>query len=136
MGPSLPWDFVVLGVPASVQAQSSTRTRWKAAVAAAASSAWPIGAPPMTDKVQIHVTYFHEGAPLDVDNMLKPIQDALCGIVYVDDNQLLDTHGHLRDVGGAYRVQGMTPAQADGFVSGGPFVHIRVEAMPGLQELP
>lgn len=68
--------------------------------------------------------------------MLKPIQDALCGIVYVDDDQLTDTHGHLRDINGQYRVKGMTPAQADGFVSNGPFVHIRLEMPPEAGELP
>jgi hypothetical protein len=77
--PSLPWDFVVLGVPASVQAKPSTKQRWKTKVAASALSAWPAGEGPLTDKVQIHITFYHESAPLDVDNMLKPIQDALFG---------------------------------------------------------
>jgi crossover junction endodeoxyribonuclease RusA len=134
--PSLPWDFVVLGVPASVQARSARRSRWKAEVRAAALAAWAAGEQPIVDKVQLHVTYYHEGAPLDVDNMLKPIQDALCGIVYADDSQLTDTHGHLRDLNGGYRVRGMTPAQADGFVSNGPFVHIRIETPSDPEELP
>ncbi|WP_176739232.1 RusA family crossover junction endodeoxyribonuclease [Micromonospora matsumotoense] len=133
---SLPWDFWVPGVPASVQASSVTRQRWKAKVAASATGAWPAGEQPLTDKIQIHITYYHDSAPLDVDNMIKPIQDALCEIVYVDDNQLTDTHGHLRDINAAYRVKGMTPAQADGFVSNGPFVHIRIEAAPAAGELP
>ena len=97
--PSLPWDFIVLGVPASVQSKSPTRLRWKAVVASAARAAWPIGDPPLQDKLQIHITCYHDSAPpLDVDNMLKPIQDALIGIVYLDDDQLTDTHGYLRDV--------------------------------------
>jgi crossover junction endodeoxyribonuclease RusA len=132
--PQLPWDCVVLGVPASVQSNSRSRARWKAVVAAAAQAAWPAGDPPLTDKLQIHITCYHDSAPpLDVDNMLKPIQDALIGIVYQDDDQLMDTHGYLRDVNGHFLVRGMTPAQADGFVSGGPFVHIRIElpAAPG-----
>jgi Holliday junction resolvase RusA-like endonuclease len=90
----LPWDFIVLGIPASVQSKSPTRVRWKAAVAAAARAAWPSGDQPLPCKLQIHVTCYHDSAPpLDVDNMLKPIQDALISIVYVDDNQLTDTHG-------------------------------------------
>jgi hypothetical protein len=40
----------------------------------------------LTDKLQIQITCFHDSAtPLDADNMLKPIQDALIGIVYDDD---------------------------------------------------
>ena len=30
---------------------------------------------------------------LDVDNMLKPILDAMIGVVYQDDKQLTDLHG-------------------------------------------
>jgi hypothetical protein len=134
--PSLPWDFTVLGIPASVQAKSTTKQRWKAKVSAAATSAWPAGERPLSSKVQIHVTFYHESAPLDVDNMLKPIQDALCGIVYLDDAQLTETHGYLRDINAQYRVKGMTPAQASGFVSNGAFVHIRIEEATADGELP
>ena len=132
----LPWDCVVLGIPKSVQANRASIQRWKAAVRAAAVTAWPAGFPPLDIEVQIHVTFYHDGAPLDVDNMLKPIQDALCGIAYEDDKQLTDTHGHLRDLNAPYRVRGMTPAQAYGFTSGGPFVHIRIELPSAPEELP
>jgi crossover junction endodeoxyribonuclease RusA len=76
----LPWDCVVLGVPKSVQAKAASISRWKADVRASAVAAWPTDIAPLACEVQIHVTYYHDGAPLDVDNMLKPIQDALCGV--------------------------------------------------------
>ena len=114
----LPWDCVVLGIPKSVQAKAASITRWKADVRAAAVAAWPDGDPPLTDEVQIHVTFYHDGAPLDVDNMLKPIQDALCGVVYEDDKQLSDTHGHLRDLNATVPGTGNDP---------GPGARIHVE---------
>jgi crossover junction endodeoxyribonuclease RusA len=129
-------DFVVLGVPKSVQARPRSIQRWKEQVRAAAESDWPAGEPPLDHKVQIHVTYYHDSAPLDVDNMLKPIQDALVGLVYLDDGQLTDTHGHLRNLNDPYRVRGMTPAQARGFTSGDPFVHVRIELPSPSGELP
>lgn len=132
----LPWDCVVLGIPKSVQASRASIRRWKADVRAAAGNAWPAGSPPLVCEIQIHVTYYHDGAPLDVDNMLKPIQDALCGVIYEDDKQLTDTHGHLRDVNASYKVRGMTMAQASGFASNGPFVHIRIETPSLPEELP
>lgn len=82
------------------------------------------------------MTYYYDGARLDVDNMLKPIQDALCGIVYEDDKQLTGTHGYLCDLNAAYKVRGLTPAQASGFTSNGPFVHIRIEMPSPPGELP
>lgn len=132
----LPWDFVVSGIPRSVQASEASIRRWKDAVRTAAVESWPTGWSPLDIELQIHVTFYHDGTPLDVDNMLKPIQDALCGVVYQDDMQLTDTHGHLRDLNAPYRVRGMTPAQARGFTSGGPFVHIRIELPSPPEELP
>ena len=134
--PNLPWDFSILGVPVSVNARRSSIQRWKGQVHAAAQGAWPAGDAPCACKVQIHITFYHDSAPPDVDNMLKPIQDALCGVVYVDDSQLTDTHGHLRDINDQYRVKGMTPAQAAGFVADTAFVHIRIELPPPAGELP
>lgn len=89
------------------------------------------------DKLQIRITCYHDSAPpLDADNMLKPIQDALIGIVYEDDRQLLDTHGALRDVNDPYWVRGISPALGEGFHSDGPFVHIRIDVPPELGRLP
>ena len=88
-----------------MQASKTSKQRWKDQVRTAAVTAWPDGEPPLDYEVQIHVTYYHDSAPLDVDNMLKLILDALNGVVYVDDKQLTDTHGHLRDLNGHYRVR-------------------------------
>jgi hypothetical protein len=135
--PGLPWDFVIFGVPISSQAKSSvTRNRWKEKVRFAAQEAWPAGDPPLEYKIQIDITFYHDSTRLDVDNILKLIQDALIGIVYTDDKLLTDTHGHLRDINEAYRVRGMTPALAQGFVSDRPFVHIRIKMPPAVGELP
>ena len=60
--PPLPWDFAVIGTPVSHQASSSSRTRWKADVAAAAKAAWPAGELPLTGALQIKVTCFHDSA--------------------------------------------------------------------------
>jgi hypothetical protein len=134
---NLPWDFVVFGVPVSVQSKNSrSKTRWKTKVATAAQTAWPEDAPPLLEKLQIHITYFHDTAPLDVDNMLKLIQDALCGILCDDDDQIADIHGHIRDINGAYKIRGITTALAAGFSAGGPFVHVRVELPGDDEELP
>jgi crossover junction endodeoxyribonuclease RusA len=132
----LPWDCVVHGVPASVQAKSATRTRWKAAVAEAATQAWPTSEAPLSVPVQVTVTYFYDGEALDVDNMLKPIQDALIGIALEDDNCVTDVRGAKRDLGNAFAVRGMSRALADGFVSGNPFVHVRIDHPPDHKELP
>lgn len=102
---TVPVDFVVLGVPASSQAGAASKTRWKAKVATAARDALAPLALPTEEDVEIVIVYFHEDAPLDVDNMIKPIQDALCGVVYKDDSQVSDTRGSRRDLDGRYEVR-------------------------------
>lgn len=134
--PSLPWECVVIGVPASVQGSPRAKNRWKAAVADAARDAWQVGAIPLTGPVSLTLTYFHDGAPLDADNMIKPTQDALIGITFVDDGQVKDVHASLRDLNGRYEVRSLRPALAQGFISGQPFVHIRIEDVPDLGVLP
>lgn len=128
---ALPWDFIVTGTPLSVQASGTSKTRWKTTVAVAARAAWPSGEPPLSDKLQIQITCFHDSAPpLDADNMLKPIQDALIGIVYADDRQLTDTHGALRDLNDRYLLRGASLPLVTALVAGDPFVHIRVDIPP------
>jgi hypothetical protein len=135
--PQLPWDFTVIGTPISSQAKGVSRARWRQTVAAAARAVWPADEAPLTESLQINITCFHDSAPpLDADNMIKPIQDALIGIVYLDDRQITDTQGRLRDLNERYVVRGITPEQAKGFVSSEPFVHIRIDRPPPLSELP
>jgi hypothetical protein len=91
---------------------------------------------PLDVEVLLQLTYFHESAPLDVDNMIKPIQDALNGIVYVDDKQVARVVSSRSDLNGTFRVRGLSQALASGFASDGPFVHIKVKPAPDAQELP
>jgi crossover junction endodeoxyribonuclease RusA len=132
---ALPFEIVVPGVPASSQAKGRSKAAWKLTVTTAAQSSLPPGSIPTTDDVEIRIVYFHDAAPLDVDNMIKPIQDALRGVVYADDAQVADTHGSRRDLGGKFQLKGLSPALADGFLLGGPFVHIKVTEAPDPSEL-
>jgi hypothetical protein len=54
-------------------------------------------------------TYFFGGASLDVDNMAKPILDALKGLVYSDDSQVTDLLCRKRDLKGDLRIQNPSP---------------------------
>lgn len=136
--PELPWDCTVTGTPVSVNSRSSSAVwEWKLVVAAKARALWPADERPLLDMLQIHATYYYAGRRRpDVDNFIKPISDALEGIVYVNDRQLLDAHTHLRSLDEPFIVRGMTEQQATGFVDGLPFVHIRIEAASSSSRLP
>lgn len=51
------------------------------------------------------ITYFYKDASLDVDNIPKPILDALKGLVYSDDVDVSDLLLRKRNLNGDLRVQ-------------------------------
>jgi crossover junction endodeoxyribonuclease RusA len=62
------------------------------------SSRAALGRTSVSREARVVITYYHEreAARLDTDNMIKPILDALIGVVYVDDRQA--THITARSV--------------------------------------
>jgi crossover junction endodeoxyribonuclease RusA len=83
-------EFTVDGPPVSHQTKDKANLNaWKGIIRAEAAKAWA-GAPPLTVKLKCTIYNFHEGEhpSLDDDNMVKPIRDAMNGIIYEDDLQI------------------------------------------------
>ena len=78
----------------------------------------------------LKVTYFYDSVALDVDNIIKSIQDALIGLAYVDDEQITDVLVRKRDLSGNFKVENMTPILAEGFALGNEFLHVVVTDAP------
>jgi len=82
-------SFVVIGKPVSLQSSSGSKQRYQQMVTQAAveSVASPIKA---KERVKIEIDWFSEGFKNkpDIDNIVKPILDALKGTVYTDDKQV------------------------------------------------
>lgn len=134
----LPFEFTVDGPPVSHQTRNTVRLRaWQQAVRIAAARRWPTGTLPVTERLRFTVTYYHDGVSvrIDNDNLVKPIQDALNGLIYVDDRQITDIHVRKTDLNGSFRVRGMSPVLAEGFCRGNEFLYVRVELAPDHEEL-
>ncbi len=71
-----------------------------------------------------------DGPPVSQDNIVKPIQDAIKGLAYVDDNQVSDLLVRKRNLSGNFRIENMTSTLAEGFASGNEFLHIVVIDAP------
>ena len=133
----LPFEFTVEGPAISQQTRRRSRLQaWKAFVRSRAAARWPAHSAPLTQPLRVIVTYYFDGDPLDTDNMIKPICDALVGLVYQDDGQIDDNEAHRRSLSGSFRVRGMSPVLAEGFVTGREFVHVRVEERLDPEVLP
>ena len=86
MWPELPLEFVVLGTAVSLQGSGRSREAWKDRVKSAAQAELPEGAWALVDRVAVTIYYFPEGEMLgDIDNIVKPILDAVSQFIYVDD---------------------------------------------------
>ena len=132
------FEFTVEGPPLSQQTMDRRRLRdWRDRVRAEAARQWPPGHTPYTDQLQLTVVYYHDGETIrmDNDNMVKPVQDALNGLVYVDDRQITDTRVRKTNLNGSFRVKGMALVLAEAFARGTEFLHIKVESAPDHREL-
>ncbi|MGE3799567.1 MAG: RusA family crossover junction endodeoxyribonuclease [Candidatus Kapaibacterium sp.] len=131
---SFPFEFIVEGRPVSQQTRRRERIRkWKEDVRVAALRTWPTGELPETGNIMLTITLLYVDIHGDVDNIPKPIADALKGLVYDDDEQITDILCRkrcLRDV----HFRRITPALAQGLISNGDFLHITVDHAPNQQE--
>jgi hypothetical protein len=105
---------------------------WQSTVRDEAAKHWPVGQQPLSVPLQITVVYYHDSpsARIDNDNLVKPIQDALNGLVYRDDNLITDVIVRKTDLNGLFQVKGMASVVAEGFVRGEEFLYVRIEDAP------
>lgn len=83
----------------------------------------------------LQVTYFYESVVIDVDNIIKPIQDAIIGLAYIDDNQVTDVLVRKRNLSGDFKIENMTSTLAEGFSRENEFLHIVVLDAPDQEVL-
>ncbi len=87
---AFPLEFIVHGVPISSQAsRSASKVAWKTLIRAASAAVLPEGHFCSTGRMAVTL-YFFPGQPMqgDIDNIVKPILDALSRHVYLDDRQV------------------------------------------------
>lgn len=76
------------------------------------------------------IAYFYEEVLLDVDNIPKPILDALKDLVYSDDAQVTDLVCRKRNLNGDLRIENLSSVLAEGFNRGNEFLYVVVEDAP------
>jgi Holliday junction resolvase RusA-like endonuclease len=85
-----PIEFLVEGTPVSLQRKRRAAViEWQERVKTASATAIP--APHRASEGRIAVTLYYlpnERMEGDIDNIIKPILDALCQHIYIDDKQV------------------------------------------------
>ena len=126
----MPFEFVIDGPPVSHQTRRRSRVReWTRKVQNVAESRWDTE-PPVVGEVMVIITYLYNGTSMDVDNLPKPILDALKGLVYSDDGQVSDLLCRKRDLNGDLRIQNPSSVLLETLRYSEQFLHIAVNDAP------
>jgi len=127
-----PLEFLVSGVPVSLQAdRTATKQEWKERVRSASSAVLP--KPHFASLGRMAVTIYNFPAePMrgDLDNIVKLILDALCRHVYVDDRQVERIVVQKFDPGNVFAFSTPRGTFARALAAARPVVYIRVSNDP------
>ncbi|KPL19905.1 MAG: hypothetical protein AMJ92_00005 [candidate division Zixibacteria bacterium SM23_81] len=132
----VPFEFLIRCRPVSQQTRHRQRLRdWKDYVKQEALKYWPADQNPAEGPVCLTLIYLYEEAALDVDNIIKPIQDALVGITFQDDTIVTDVIGRRRRLDGSFDLTHASSVLIEGFEIGGEFVYVQVGDAPPQEQL-
>jgi Holliday junction resolvase RusA-like endonuclease len=125
-------EFVVPGPPISNQ-QSNAKGKanllaWRATVSGEAQRGWTTN-PILTGHLKATIINFFFGPEpsVDIDNMSKPILDAMQGLVYNDDRQIRQAQITHVEISAAFTIVGVSKIIVNALQAGNQFVYVRVE---------
>jgi crossover junction endodeoxyribonuclease RusA len=128
MEPTFPLEFQLEAVPLSLKASSTSRDAWKEQIRMAVNeildpSGWATKSP-----VSVTIFYFPDG-PMngDIDNIVKPILDALMPRIYVNDAQVERVWVQKFESEKSFRIDNPTVKLAAAIDAERPIVYIRVD---------
>ena len=99
-----------------------------------AAKAWTRSPLSGTD-VHLSMVYLCDpSTPVDTDNIVKPIQDALIGLVYLDDLLVTDVEAHRRPLVGTFDITKFPSLLLAGLLSGDECVFVRVSEASDLED--
>src|SRR5436853_4658493 len=121
----LPFEFTVPAPPVAHQSRNRALLEaWRQLVREEAAKRWGPAAA-MTGNLKITISYYHEGMSvrIDNDNMVKPIQDALIGLVYSDDRLITDTFVRKTSIDGVFHIRSKSMVFFEAMSKGNEFLH-------------
>lgn len=129
------FELLIKRRPLSVQAKASNLQAWIEEVRRQAKKQWNRPAPLADEAFSLTLVFLYESDPIDVDNIIKPIQDALVGVVYPDDQLLTDVHSHRRLISDTLSFAGLPSTLATAIKNQKECVYLQVQAGPAPQHL-
>ncbi len=93
------------------------------------------GTPVFGEALRFTLVYLCEEEPPDINNIVKPVQDALIGLVYSDDRLIVDIQGHLRMTDEIINIIGLPPLLQDAVINGTNCLYVRIDSSSTLGKL-
>jgi crossover junction endodeoxyribonuclease RusA len=126
-------EFLILRRPLSLQAKARRLRDWKDYVRLQAENSWTN---PMIEvgNLQFTLVYLCGEAPPDTDNIVKPILDALIGLVYKDDSLIADVDSHRRSITDPFDLTRLPLLLLEGLSSGKECVYVQVRNSQPLEQ--
>ena len=127
-----PIEFLVQGTPVSLSAKrAKSRNEWKERVKSASSNVLPNPHFASNERIAVTLYYFpHEPMQGDVDNIVKPVLDALSRHIYLDDRQVERIVVQKFELGNTFDFGNLTARLAEAFKVERPVLYVRVSANP------
>lgn len=94
---------------------------------AEAARVWTIP-PASAAAFQLTLVYLCNASPVDIDNIIKPIQDALETVVYPADELITDVDSHRRLFTDSFDLTNLPPLLIQGIALQQECVYVRVQA--------
>jgi hypothetical protein len=127
-----PLEFLVSGTAVSLQAKRRESVdRWKARVKEASHEVLPEGHFATEGPVSVTLFYFPDSEMAgDIDNIVKPILDALCQHIYIDDNQIERVLVQKFEPEKIFRFSSPSSILEGAIVGDKPLLHVRLSGNP------
>ena len=120
------FELLINQRPVSHQAKNKVNLqRWKDEVNRRAFAHWQ--KLPLTQYgLRLTLIYLCGDNPADIDNIIKPIQDGLNGVVFCDDSQITDVDSHRRSINEIIDLVNLPRLLIAGILAGEECVYLRV----------
>lgn len=128
-------EFLIPRRPVSHQTKNRANLQsWKQYVQNIAIESWTKPFIPDGTDLRLTLVYLCDDSPADIDNIIKPIQDAMVGVVYEDDIQISDVDSHRRYLTDAIVVSGLPQILVNAIDAGNEAVYVKVSIANDLED--
>lgn len=129
---AFPIEFLVPGTPVSLQAKrSESRREWKDRVRSASSAALPHPHFASDERIAVTLYYLPAGRMRgDVDNIIKPVLDALSSHIYINDAQVERVVVQKFEPENVFNFSNPTAKFAQALEAEKPVLYVRISADP------